>query len=125
MVVSGLPNPNEKNAGNIATLAVNLLSESSKFKRLDKPDEMLKIRIGIHSGPVVAGIVGTSTPRYCLFGNTLNVAALMGSAGEGGKIHISSDCNEKLEELGGYTSVERGFIEVVGTNALSKNKEYI
>ena len=118
MVVSGLPRPTEKHAGNIASMALHLLSESRKFNvgrfRKEKTDETLRIRIGMHSGPVAAGVVGHSMPRYCLFGDTVNMASRMESNGESDKVHISSQCNQELHLLGGYETKERGWIDVKG-----------
>ena len=118
MVVSGLPKPTEKHAGNIASMALDLQSESSKFNvgrfRKQKTEETLKIRIGMHSGPVAAGVVGHAMPRYCLFGDTVNMASRMESNGEPNKIHISSQCNRELCVLGGYETLERGWIDVKG-----------
>ena len=118
MVVSGLPRPTDKHAGNVASMALNLLSQSEKFHigkfRKQKTNETLQIRIGMHSGPVAAGVVGHAMPRYCLFGDTVNMASRMESNGEAGKIHISSQCNRELSIIGGYNTEERGWIDVKG-----------
>lgn len=83
MVVSGLPIRNgEKHAGQIASMAIHLLKEIFNFEIAHRPGEYLKLRIGIHSGPCVAGVVGLKMPRYCLFGDTVNVASRMESTGE-------------------------------------------
>jgi class 3 adenylate cyclase len=73
-VASGLPErcTDKKHVSEIATMALDLLHASSYFKVPYSSHEKLEIRIGIHTGPVGAGIVGTKMPRYCLFGNKLN-----------------------------------------------------
>jgi guanylate cyclase len=84
MVVSGLPHKNgDKHAGQIASMALHLLSEIQTFEIRHRPGERLKLRIGIHTGPCVAGVVGHKMPRYCLFGDTVNTASRMESTGEG------------------------------------------
>lgn len=114
MVVSGLPIKNSENAGEIASMALELLQAVRTHRISHRPNETLKLRIGIHTGPVVAGVVGLTMPRYCLFGDTVNTASRMESNGEALKIHISPQCKEALDNIGGYITETRGVINLKG-----------
>ncbi|KAJ8956736.1 hypothetical protein NQ318_014092, partial [Aromia moschata] len=115
MVVSGLPIRNgDRHAGEIASMALHLLSKIKKFEIKHRQGEVLQLRIGIHSGHVVAGVVGLKMPRYCLFGDTVNTASRMESAGQAFKIHISHATYMLLQRLGGYTCEERGLVPIKG-----------
>ncbi|KAJ7340164.1 hypothetical protein OS493_002892 [Desmophyllum pertusum] len=119
MVVSGLPIRNgHQHAKEIADMALHLLQSVQKFKIQHRPDEKLKLRIGIHSGPVCAGVVGLKMPRYCLFGDTVNTASRMESNGEALKIHMSGATKDYLKRFGGYVMHERGSIDIKGKGTL-------
>ncbi|KAF6778401.1 hypothetical protein AHF37_01998 [Paragonimus kellicotti] len=115
MVVSGLPTRNGRlHAGETATMALDLLSQCGTFVIRHMPSMPLRLRIGLHSGSCVAGVVGLTMPRYCLFGDTVNTASRMESTGAAFRIHVSPTTKEILDELGGYHLELRGKVELKG-----------
>uniref|UniRef100_A0A8B9L454 Guanylate cyclase n=1 Tax=Astyanax mexicanus TaxID=7994 RepID=A0A8B9L454_ASTMX len=115
MVVSGLPVRNGKlHAREIARMSLALLDAVKTFKIRHRPDQQLKLRIGIHSGPVCAGVVGLKMPRYCLFGDTVNTSSRMESNGEPLKIHVSSASHDILQEFNCFQLELRGDVEMKG-----------
>ncbi|XP_060098656.1 guanylate cyclase 2G-like [Heteronotia binoei] len=115
MVASGLPIRNgTKHVEEIATMSLHFLSAMISFKIGHMPNEKLRLRIGIHTGPVVAGVVGITRPRYCLFGDTVNTASRMESTSLPLQIHVSLITAKILQSIGGYNLQERGTIRIKG-----------
>ncbi|KYO40565.1 hypothetical protein Y1Q_0009584 [Alligator mississippiensis] len=115
MVASGLPIRNGiKHVEEIATLSLHFLSAMIPFKIGHMPGEKLKLRIGLNTGPVVAGVVGITMPRYCLFGDTVNMASRMESTSLPFRIHVSMTTANALQSIGGYNLQGRGTIKVKG-----------
>ncbi|XP_014662884.1 PREDICTED: atrial natriuretic peptide receptor 1-like [Priapulus caudatus] len=119
MVVSGLPLRNGNNhTSEICRMALHLLRTVTAFRMRHRPTDQLKLRIGIHSGPCVAGVVGLTMPRYCLFGDTVNTASRMESNGLPLKIHVSVWSRRLLEPFDTFILEERGEIEMKGKGAV-------
>lgn len=67
MVVSGIPEVNKYHAEEIATMSLHLLYAIDRYVFPNNPEVKIRVRIGLNSGPVVAGVIGSKMPRYCVF----------------------------------------------------------
>ncbi|XP_049648557.1 retinal guanylyl cyclase 1 isoform X2 [Accipiter gentilis] len=116
MVASGLPKRNgNRHAGEIANMSLDILSSVGTFKMRHMPEVPVRIRIGLHSGPCVAGVVGLTMPRYCLFGDTVNTASRMESTGLPYRIHVNARTVAILQALQeGFKLDIRGKTELKG-----------
>jgi len=110
MVVAGVPEPRPDHAVAVATMALDMLDEIRAFNA-ERGTE-LGIRIGIHSGPAVAGVIGKKKFIYDIWGDTVNTASRMESTGMPGRVQVS---DVTAQQLDGRLEIEdRGLIAVKG-----------
>jgi len=100
MAAGGLPIANETNPQDVVNAAIEILHfiEQEKQIRITANLPFLEIRIGINTGPLVAGIVGKKKFAYDIWGDTVNIASRMESSGEPGKINISGSTYEFIKD---------------------------
>lgn len=110
MVVSGVPRTRPDHAEALADFALEMRDGAAKLR--DPYGRKVPIRIGIASGPVVAGVVGTKKLFYDIWGDAVNVASRMESTGEAGLIQLPQESYEQLNES--FILERRGPVEVKG-----------
>jgi class 3 adenylate cyclase len=115
MVAGGLPNPREDHAEAIADLALEMGAEVERCAGESGP--LLEVRIGIDTGPVVAGVIGRAKFTYDLWGDTVNTASRMESHGIPGAIQVTERAYERLRDR--YELRRRGTIEVKGKGPMT------
>ena len=110
MVVSGVPTPQPDHLEVLANMALDMQAIMERFQRNGFFD--FKLRIGINTGPVVAGIIGFKKFSYDLWGDTVNVASRMESFGIPGEIQVTKDVYRLLKQK--YSFQKRGCINIKG-----------
>jgi len=110
MLAGGVPKPLSSHADSVVKMALDMLDTIEQINT--KTNQSLKIRIGINSGPVSAGVIGKEKFIYDLWGDTVNVASRMESFGSNDKIHISKSTYSQLKD--NYSFTKRDLIEIPG-----------
>ena len=111
MCAGGLPTPNTTHPMDVIRAAKDM-REWMLNRKIEREAQNLigfEVRIGIHTGPVIAGVVGTKKFAFDIWGDTVNTASRMESSGEAGKINISCATYEKVKDK--ITATFRGAVE--------------
>lgn len=114
MVAAGLPQPVDKPVHRVAAMACDMLTAMQTFSK--EIGDTVEVRIGIHTGPVVAGVIGHQKLFYDAWGDTVNTASRMESHGQAGRIQVTAAARDALKD--DYVFEPRGSIEIKGIGAL-------
>jgi len=115
MIAGGVPEPSERHCDRMATMAILMQKHINQIPRFN--GTKIQLRVGIHSGPVIAGVIGTRKFAYDLWGDTVNIASRMESHGLPGRIQVSEVVYEKLRD--NFRFEERGIINVKGRGTMT------
>ncbi len=115
MVVGGLPAPRPDHAEAIAAMALDMQRAINQFRTNE--GDFFRLRIGINTGPVVAGVIGIKKFSYDLWGDAVNIASRMETHGAAGKIQVTAATYQLLKHQ--YQFVKRGTIPIKGRGEMT------
>ncbi|WP_299723814.1 adenylate/guanylate cyclase domain-containing protein [uncultured Tateyamaria sp.] len=110
MVAGGMPEPRPDHAVAVADMALEMLVIARTLER--EIGDTVALRIGIHTGPAVAGVIGTRKFFYDVWGDTVNTASRLESHGAPGRIQVTQETYEALSDQ--FDFEQRGFIDIKG-----------
>lgn len=113
MAVGGIPEPHQDHARRAVDLAVSMLATAAA----DGPFPNLPMRIGVHSGPVAGGVIGSRKFAYDVWGDTVNIAARLEKAGLPGRVHVSQRTRDLTCDAYAYESL--GPVELRGVGVVT------
>jgi adenylate cyclase len=114
MVAGGMPNDQPDHAARVAGMALDMMAEMHRL--YEETGEKVELRIGIHTGPVIAGVIGTNKLFYDVWGDTVNTAARMESLCSIGEIQVTQETKERLDAT--FNFEQRGAMDVKGKGML-------
>ncbi len=114
MVAVGLPEPRDDHTETAARLSIAMLASLADIR--EEIGAPIQLRIGLHTGPAVAGVIGERKFAYDIWGTTVNIASRMESHGVADRVHISKIVADRL--AGQFTIVPRGTLEVKGAGLM-------
>jgi adenylate cyclase len=114
MVAGGFPEQRDGHANDVCAMALDMLAAIVDCNA--GYNQAVTIRVGIHTGPAVAGVIGIKKFVYDVWGDTVNTASRMESSGLPGRIQISAEAAERVRD--GFVVEERGEVEIKGKGCM-------
>ena len=120
MCVGGLPDPASGSPADVVQAGLDMQAFMAEYSasRNAEGKPAFEMRVGIHTGPVVAGIVGLKKFQYDIWGDTVNIASRMESTGDAGLVNISDTTYRHVKDIAGLRFISRGQVQVKGKGAL-------